>query len=107
MSTVEEENEVQSGTLGWVTPADAWVLDLLLPEQDESDEETPESSKAAEARVNLLLREQAEQWAAAEKSLSQKVFRKGLVENHLDLEIELHDPNLPLHSVETFEALNL
>lgn len=51
--------------------------------------------------------EDSEKISAAEKSLLQKVIRKGLVENHHDLEIQRKDPNSPLYSVKTFEALNL
>ena len=62
----------------------------------------------------------------AERSLLQKVFgnmismkciyqclfhhqviRKGLVEIKNDLEVQRRDPKSPLHSVKTFEALNL
>ena len=43
----------------------------------------------------------------AEKSLLQKVIRKGLVENKNDLEIQRKDPKSPLYSVKSFEALNL
>ena len=45
--------------------------------------------------------------AAAERSLLQKVIRKGLVENKNDLEIQRKDPKSPLYSVKSFEALNL
>lgn len=45
--------------------------------------------------------------SVAEKSLLQKVIRKGLVENKNDLEIQRKDPNSPLYSVRSFEALNL
>nr|CAH0104887.1 unnamed protein product [Daphnia galeata] len=51
--------------------------------------------------------EESEKISAAEKSLLQKVIRKGLVENHHDLEVQRKDPNSPLYSVKTFEALNL
>lgn len=51
--------------------------------------------------------EDTEKISAAERSLLQKVIRKGLVENHHDLEIQRKDPNSPLYSVKTFEALNL
>lgn len=43
----------------------------------------------------------------AERSLLQKVIRKGLVEIKNDLEIQRKDPKSPLYSVRTFEALNL
>ena len=44
---------------------------------------------------------------AAERSLLQKVIRRGLVENKNDLEIQRKDPKSPLYSVKSFEALNL
>lgn len=49
----------------------------------------------------------AEQINVAERSLLQKIIRKGLVENKHDLEIQRKNPNSPLYSVKTFEALNL
>ncbi len=45
--------------------------------------------------------------SVAERSLLQKVIRKGLIENKNDLEIQRKDPNSPLYSVKSFEALNL
>ena len=51
--------------------------------------------------------EASEKITVAEKSLLQKVIRKGLVENKNDLEIQRKDPNSPLYSVKTFSALNL
>ena len=56
-------------------------------------------AKGSENADNLL--------AAAERSLLQKVIRKGLVENKNDLEIQRKDPKSPLYSVKSFEALNL
>ena len=50
---------------------------------------------------------QDELLAAAERSLLQKVIRKGLIENKNDLEIQRKDPKSPLYSVKSFEALNL
>uniref|UniRef100_A0A1Y1KN83 RNA helicase n=1 Tax=Photinus pyralis TaxID=7054 RepID=A0A1Y1KN83_PHOPY len=43
----------------------------------------------------------------ADVSLLQKIIRKGLVENANDVEIQRQDPNSPLYSVKTFEALHL
>ncbi|XP_043284317.1 DEAD-box helicase Dbp80 [Venturia canescens] len=43
----------------------------------------------------------------AEKSLLQKIIRKGLVETTKDLEIQRKDPASPLYSVKSFEALHL
>lgn len=44
---------------------------------------------------------------AAERSLLQKIIRKGLVENKNDIEIQRKDPTSPLYSVKSFEALHL
>ncbi len=65
----------------------------------------PSSQAPEEGLVEKV--EDTEKISAAEKSLLQKVIRKGLVENHHDLEIQRKDPNSPLYSVKTFEALNL
>lgn len=48
-----------------------------------------------------------EQISPAEKSLLQKIIRKGLVETTQDIEIQRKDPSSPLYSVKTFEALHL
>ncbi|XP_018353612.1 PREDICTED: DEAD-box helicase Dbp80 isoform X1 [Trachymyrmex septentrionalis] len=48
-----------------------------------------------------------EQISPAEKSLLQKIIRKGLVETTKAIEIQRQDPNSPLHSIKTFEALHL
>lgn len=46
-------------------------------------------------------------FSAADSSLLMKIIRKGLVESKQDLEIQRKDPNSPLYSVQTFEALKL
>lgn len=43
----------------------------------------------------------------ADASLLMKIIRQGLVESKLDIEIQRKDPNSPLYSVKTFEALHL
>lgn len=43
----------------------------------------------------------------AEISLLHKMIRKGLVENNNRIEVQRQDPNSPLYSVKTFEALHL
>ncbi|OXU17883.1 hypothetical protein TSAR_009054 [Trichomalopsis sarcophagae] len=43
----------------------------------------------------------------AEKSLLQKIIRKGLVETTKPLEIQRKNPNSPLYSIKSFEALHL
>lgn len=42
-----------------------------------------------------------------ERSLLQKIVRKGLVNNRYDVEIQQKNPNSPLYSVKSFESLNL
>lgn len=51
--------------------------------------------------------EAPEQFSPAEASLLQKIIRKGLVESKTDIEIQRKDPNSPLYSVKSFEALHL
>ncbi len=43
----------------------------------------------------------------ADRSLLQKVIRRGLVDNKNDLQVQRRDPKSPLYSVKSFEALNL
>ena len=76
----------------------AWMVPSDQP--TEVPATTPEEGLAGSV-------EESEKISAAEKSLLQKVIRKGLVENHHDLEVQRKDPNSPLYSVKTFEALNL
>jgi len=47
------------------------------------------------------------QLSKAEQSLLQKVVRKGLIESKYDIEVQRKDPNSPLYSVKSFEALHL
>jgi ATP-dependent RNA helicase DDX19/DBP5 len=42
-----------------------------------------------------------------ERSLLQKITRKGLVENKNDIEVQQRDPSSPLYSVKSFEELHL
>jgi hypothetical protein len=43
----------------------------------------------------------------ADASLLMKIIRKGLIDTKNDLDIQRKDPNSPLYSVKTFEALHL
>lgn len=45
--------------------------------------------------------------SAADASLLMKIIRKGLIDTKNDLDIQRKDPNSPLYSVKTFEALHL
>lgn len=46
-------------------------------------------------------------FSPADSSLLMKIIRKGLIETKNDLDIQRKDPNSPLYSVKTFEALHL
>jgi ATP-dependent RNA helicase DDX19/DBP5 len=68
----------------------------------------PKDSPAEGASADLGEQvEESEKISAAEKSLLQKVIRKGLVDSHHDLEVQRKDPTSPLYSVKSFAALNL
>jgi ATP-dependent RNA helicase DDX19/DBP5 len=45
--------------------------------------------------------------SSAEVSLLQKVIRTGLITSKHDIEVQRKDPNSPLYSVKSFEALKL
>ncbi|XP_068627782.1 DEAD-box helicase Dbp80 [Battus philenor] len=65
-------------------------LGLAKNEDQKSDsEEVPDTANPAEA------------------SLLMKIIRQGLVESKQDIEIQRKNPNSPLYSVKTFEALHL
>ncbi|XP_067006655.1 DEAD-box helicase Dbp80 [Anabrus simplex] len=51
--------------------------------------------------------EEDDQITPAERSLLQKIIRKGLVENKNDIQVQRKDPKSPLYSVKSFEALHL
>ncbi|KAK2706027.1 hypothetical protein QYM36_016150 [Artemia franciscana] len=51
--------------------------------------------------------EETENIPLADKALLQKVIRTGLVSTKNDIEVQRKDPNSPLYSVKSFEALHL
>jgi ATP-dependent RNA helicase DDX19/DBP5 len=55
----------------------------------------------------LVTEDGKEQISAAETSLLQKIIRKGLVETTKPLDIQRKNPNSPLYSIKSFEALHL
>ena len=74
---------------------------------NENGASTDTASNLATQVNDLSVTSEGEQPNLAERSLLQKVIRKGLVENKNDLEIQRKDPKSPLFSVKSFEALNL
>ncbi|KAK4878991.1 hypothetical protein RN001_007137 [Aquatica leii] len=74
------------------------VSDLKLNKKKDSDNTPNEETNTEES---------TEHFSPAEASLLQKIIRKGLVENKNNIEIQRQDPNSPLYSVKTFEALHL
>lgn len=75
----------------------ASTVEGLSIEQNSSPKIDPPPPEEEEERVP----------SAAEQSLLKKILRKGLIESTKDLKIQRKDPNSPLYSVKTFEALNL
>lgn len=51
--------------------------------------------------------EEPDKSSPADASLLQKIIRKGLIESKQDVEVQRKDPNSPLYSVKSFEALTL
>ncbi len=86
-----KKDEEKSETPSWMAPAKSDEITKPPPGADNNTGTVEESEKIS----------------VAEKSLLQKVIRKGLVENRHDLEVQRKDPNSPLFSVKSFEALNL
>lgn len=64
-------------------------------------------SQAPSETATTSSEEKEEEFTAADASLLQKIIRKGLVESKNDIEVQRKDPNSPLYSVKTFEALHL
>ena len=84
------------------------MKNVQIENKETSKEIPPWLAPAENLSENLSEKvEDTEKISIAEKSLLQKVIRKGLVENKNDLEVQRKDPNSPLYSVKSFEALNL
>ncbi|XP_022913607.1 DEAD-box helicase Dbp80 [Onthophagus taurus] len=66
-----------------------------------------EITKTNELPKSDVSSDETDQPSLADSSFLQKLIRKGLVDNKNDLEIQRQDPNSPLFSVKTFEALEL
>lgn len=66
-----------------------------------------DASEEGDSAISGTSNEDSESISPAERSLLQKIIRKGLVENKNDLEIQRKDPNSPLYHVKTFEELHL
>ena len=88
----------------WAGAADAQEKSLInqVGGLDVNDKKANGSEKAAANGEDT-----EKELPAEERSLLQKVIRRGLVENTNDLEIQRKDPKSPLYSVKSFEALNL
>ncbi|XP_018319355.1 DEAD-box helicase Dbp80 [Agrilus planipennis] len=69
--------------------------------------EISNSNENPEKKPEDVSEDVPDQFSPAEASLLEKIIRRGLVENKNDIEIQRQDPNSPLHSVKTFEALHL
>lgn len=70
-------------------------------------EVTENESNISKPTTNTTTEDGPDHFSPAEVSLLQKVIRKGLVESKSDIEVQRQNPNSPLYSVKTFEALHL
>lgn len=86
----------------WVKKAEAQEISNLVEKLD------LEKKAAGEDQNGKISQDdQPDIPSPADTSLLMKIIRKGLVESKQDLEIQRKDPNSPLYSVKTFEALHL
>uniref|UniRef100_A0A1B6CZZ3 RNA helicase n=2 Tax=Clastoptera arizonana TaxID=38151 RepID=A0A1B6CZZ3_9HEMI len=83
------------------------VSELNITSSSKVTNDNPEMKAAMYASPKSEGSSEDEQLTIAEKSLLQKVVRKGLIESKYDIEIQRKDPTSPLYSVKTFEALHL
>ncbi|KAF2888172.1 hypothetical protein ILUMI_18001 [Ignelater luminosus] len=79
----------------------------LLANKVSEIEVSNNDSEAQKAGGDASSEDGPDHFSPAEVSLLQKIIRKGLVESKCDIEIQRQDPNSPLYSVKTFEALHL
>ncbi|CAD7078289.1 unnamed protein product [Hermetia illucens] len=89
----------------WVKKAEDQEISNLVDKLKLENENA--AGRKPEAGDGKREEDQADSASAAETSLLMKIIRKGLVESKQDLEIQRKDPNSPLYSVKTFEALHL
>lgn len=78
-------------------------------EDGKSEDAKSKDAKSEDAKSEDVKNDDGaeEQISPAEKSLLQKIIRKGLVETTKDIEVQRKDPSSPLYSVKSFEALHL
>ena len=93
-----------TSSLDWGAEAELNQVDSELPSWMRPPKDSPAEGASADLGEPV---EESEKISAAEKSLLQKVIRKGLVDSHHDLEVQRKDPISPLYSVKSFAALNL
>lgn len=92
--------------------AEAAVLQEQYLVQDFGDMKVNASNRAKDGgtdplKNNITNDDEEKEPTAAERSLLQKLFNKGLVENKNDVEVQRRKPESPLHSVKSFEDLPL
>ncbi|XP_043064414.1 DEAD-box helicase Dbp80 isoform X2 [Drosophila ficusphila] len=93
----------------WAKKADDQEVSKLVDQLNlKSDLVYTQKNKNNELKVNKLVDDCEPDVAdPAETSLLTKILGKGLVNTKLSLDIQQKNPNSPLHSVKTFEALHL
>lgn len=81
--------------------------EVPLPISNESTEFKTTENYTTEKAESAVSQDSEDSIPIQEKSLLQKIVRTKLVTNKYDLEIKRKDPNSPLYSVKSFEALRL
>lgn len=82
-------------------------IEVPLPISNESTEFKTTENYTTEKAESAVSQDSEDSIPIQEKSLLQKIVRTKLVNNKYDLEIKRKDPNSPLYSVKSFEALRL
>lgn len=84
------------------------VDDLKLQKNEEKEEtKDAEAKKESKPESKETSGESEENVTPAELSMLRKVMRKGIVQTKNKVEVLRADPKNPLHSVKSFEALDL
>ena len=76
-------------------------------DKDKPAEGGDNNGTAAAAAAEEEKKEQEEEISLAERSLLQKIIRKGLLDTKAPLEVKQKDPTSPLYSAKSFEDLKL
>ncbi|KAJ8684387.1 hypothetical protein QAD02_020179 [Eretmocerus hayati] len=83
------------------------VTNLDLSANSKEPEQVPNNEASQNDAPATSESDDGKEITPAEKSLLQKIIRKGLIETTKPLEIQRKNPNSPLYSIKSFESLHL